>query len=366
MLEAEEPNLLHARGLARRHGWLQAVISAMQGLWSLYAHTGRPVEWAKLVDEVKSDFVNPANDGPLPGREEQWGVVNQYRVLIAEEARQWGEAERLQQAAVRWAREQAAEALALPAEALDGARRNRIRTLEVSLEWMGRIQRERESADCLTSYREAAEMAKRAGNQVGEATVAFNLGLAYMLLPAVRDLAEAERWSRRSLEMWGEEQRHYRAKCLSQLGFVAHERFQEARAAKRPKKELLEHLNAALLSYQKALALLPSDAVNDLAGIHHALGNIYGDAGDLERALPHYQDSIRYWEKQGDLYAAAKARLSVAVGLAKAGRLADARAYALATLRNFETYGDRAASEIQKTRQLLAGIDRLLTSTKAP
>ena len=110
--------------------------------------------------------------------------------------------------------------------------------------------------------------------------------------------------------------------------------------------------------------MLPSDAVADLAVVHNQLGVIYGETGDLGRALPHYQDAIRYREKQGNVYRAAGTRRNVALDLANAGRLADARAYALAALRNFETYGDRAADMIQNNRDLLADIDRRLTQTQ--
>ena len=44
--------------------------------------------------------------------------------------------------------------------------------------------------------------------------------------------------------------------------------------------------------YQQALALLPPDNLDDLAVTHNQLGNIYNDAGDLERALEHYNQSI--------------------------------------------------------------------------
>ena len=57
VLGAEESNLLHVRDLARRHGWWRRVIGAMQGLRQLYGHTGRRAEWARLVEEVTSDFV---------------------------------------------------------------------------------------------------------------------------------------------------------------------------------------------------------------------------------------------------------------------------------------------------------------------
>ena len=76
----------------------------MQGLRKLYAHTGRRAEWKRLVEEIVPDFVDPETDGPLPGREEQWGLVTEYRVRLAQEERQWAEAERLQTVHVDWDR----------------------------------------------------------------------------------------------------------------------------------------------------------------------------------------------------------------------------------------------------------------------
>jgi tetratricopeptide (TPR) repeat protein len=105
--------------------------------------------------------------------------------------------------------------------------------------------------------------------------------------------------------------------------------------------------------------LLPPNAVDDLAVTHNMLGSIYGDAGDLDRAVSHYRESIRYKELTGDVYGAATARFNVAVDLAKAGRLDDALLYAQAALRNFATYSDAAAEMIQKTQGLIAEIQRL-------
>ena len=69
-LAAEEANLLHARRLARRNGWWGPVISTMQGLRASTTTTGRRAEWKGLVEEIVPDFVDPATDGPRPGREE--------------------------------------------------------------------------------------------------------------------------------------------------------------------------------------------------------------------------------------------------------------------------------------------------------
>jgi tetratricopeptide (TPR) repeat protein len=358
-LGAEEPNLLRARHLARVHGWWQRVIDAMQGLNMLYGHTGRRAEWARRVEEIVPDFVDPATARPLPGREEQWDFITHYRVQLAMEAREWREAERLQRTHVDWNRERAAAALAIPLESLNGVQRNTIRSLAVSLEQLGHIQREQGQPDCVASYEEAIPLYQRVGDHAAEAVVAFNLGHAYLQIADRGDLAQAERWYRRSLELHDERDRLGRGKCLITLGIVSSERFREARAADKPAEEPLRYLNDAAQFYRQALDLLPPNAVNDLAVTHNQLGLIYGDAGDLDRALSHYRESIRYEEMQGNLYGAAQTRFNVAIGLANAGRLADALLYAQAALRNFTTYGDRAAAEVQETQGLIEWIESL-------
>jgi len=131
-------------------------------------------------------------------------------------------------------------------------------------------------------------------------------------------------------------------------------------AAQQPEAELLKHLKAAVGFYQQALELLPKNAVDDLAVTHNQLGIIYKNAGDLDRALPHYREAIRYREAMGDLYGAAQSRFNVALALMQAGRQVDAREYAYAALRNFETYEDRAAEEIQRTQGLIERIEQAM------
>jgi tetratricopeptide (TPR) repeat protein len=355
-LQAEEANLLHARRLARQHGWWPRVISAMQGLRALYGHLGRRAAWAGLVAEITPDFVDPASDGPRPGREEQWSFVTQYRVRLAREARRWPEAERLQRARVERDRQRAAASLALPANALDDAGRNAIRTLAVSLGQLSDIQREQGRPDCAATSQEAIALYQSIDDRAAEASRAFNLGHAYKNLPGLRDLDEAERWYKRGLELTDERDRLQRGKGFGTLAGVAYERFLDAREAGQPEAALLRHLNAAAGYYYQALDLLPPNAVDDLAVTHNQLGNVYDDAGDLERALRHWRESIRYRELAGDIYWAGAARLNIAGALANAGRLADARDYAQAALRDFEPYGAGAAADVEKTQRLIADI----------
>ena len=364
-LTAEEANLLHARRLARENGWYHRVTSAMQGLRQLYGQTGRRADWRRLVEEIVPDFVDPATDGPLPGREDDWGLVTEYRVRLAQEDRDWPEAERLQRVCVDWDRQRAAEELAKPVEDLTDAERNTVRTLCVSLSDLGHTLREQGKPECVRAYKEDYDLSLRIDDRPGAAATAFNLGHVYTggetgQTSSLRDLDQAEQWYRHSLELRDEHDRLGRSKCLGQLGAVARERFKDARAADRPEKELLRLLNDAAGLYRQALELLPDTAVLDLAVAHGQLGNTYGDAGDLDRALPHYRASIQYEERQGNVYAAGQTRFNVACDLANAGRLVDAREYALAALRNFESYGNRAAAEIARTQRLLAQIEEAI------
>lgn len=77
-LLAQEANLLHARALARDHGWWTAVVNVMQGLETLYIHTGRKDEWKRLVREIVPDLVDPETEQPLAGREELRDTVSGF------------------------------------------------------------------------------------------------------------------------------------------------------------------------------------------------------------------------------------------------------------------------------------------------
>ena len=355
-LTVEEANLLHVRRLARINGWWGSVTSAMQGLDTLYYQTGRRAEWRRLVDEIVLDFVDPETDGPLPGREEEWSLVTVYRVRLAREERDWEEAKQLQRMLVESSRKRAAPALKMPVESLDNVQRNDVRSLTVSLHDLGEIQREMGWAECVKSYEEALNLAERIGDNALAAVCAYNLSRAYTELPNLRDLYRAEERLQRSLEFHEESDHLGRARCLTGLAYVALERFDEAREAKEPEEVLLKYLNQALGRYLEALELFPENAVADLARVHNQIGNIYGEAGQMDGAMYHYNQSIQYGESMGDLYGAGQIRFNVAVALVQADRFQDALAYAQAALRNYQTYGDRAAEEIQRTKNLIKRI----------
>jgi len=221
------------------------------------------------------------------------------------------------------------------------------------------ILREQNSSDATKPDEEAFEILTNAKDYVSAAVVAFNLGHAYKDLPTLRNLDEAERWYRRSLELRAEGDKKGKGGCMVQLGNVASERFNDAKKGEKTKEELLKHLNAAANYYQQALALLPPDAVDDLAVTHNQLGNNYYDAGDLERALNHYNQAIRYCETAGNYFNAGLFQENVAIAIAPQGRIDDALLYANAAVKSFSHYGDGAAQAIQKVQRTIAWIEQM-------
>jgi tetratricopeptide (TPR) repeat protein len=216
--------------------------------------------------------------------------------------------------------------------------------------------------ECVDAYRESFDLALRIEDRVGAAAVAHNLGRAYQSLTELRNLDEAERWSRKGLELTSDGDRLLRAGGLRELGTVARQRFREARTAKKPEPELLRYLNDALRWYREALDMTPPDAVVELGVIHNLFGNLYGDAGDMDQALKHWRKAIHLDERQGNSYGAATTRRNVAISLARAGRFADARQYAEAALCGFQAYGAGAVDEVQNTLDLISRIAKAATA----
>jgi hypothetical protein len=261
---------------------------------------------------------------------------------------------------VDWDRRNAAAPLARSPETLTDNEKNTIRTLAASSGALGQILRDQSNPECVQPLTEQYELNSKIGDTAGAAIAAFNLGHAYMQLPALRDLDEAERWYQRILELVDKDDHLGQGKGNYCLGHVAYERFKDARKANAPQAELLKHLNAAVAYYQQALALLPPDAVDDIATTNWQLGFIFAEAGDLERGLNFWQAGINLFEKAGNLFEAGKHQRNISIFMVQADRISDGLLYARAALRNFEPYGQGAADVIQKTQGLIAEIEQAM------
>lgn len=364
ILQAEEANLLRARQLARQYSWWSRLIDTMQGLRKLYDHNGRRGEWARLVQEIEPDFIDPTTNGLIRGKEQQWNFVTHYRVELAKWSRKWQEAEYLQELCVKWDRQHAALALQLEPEKLNDSQSDAIYHLASSLHELGSIQRELGQPDCVLTYKEAMKLAEELNDQTHAAICAFNLGNAYKNIIAIRDLNKAEEWYQYSLKLRKQSDKYGRAQSVGQLGALALERFNEAQKTEILTENLQLHLQKAEQFYLEAISLIPADAVNDLAVTHHQLGIIYKNANDVKRALSHWREAIRYYESIGNLYNSAQTRGNIANILAHRGRLQDAMDYARAALRGFSTFGEATSNEIQKTQVLIQQIQDTIAQTE--
>ena len=359
-LAAEEGNLTHAVDVARRHAWLPHLNGMMQGLNALYRHTGSLVGWADLVESVAREVVDPTTGGPLGDLEEDWSLVTEYRAELAARRRNWAEAERLQRCRVEWHRRRCADLLAAPLENLDASQRQMIHSLLASIHGLAEVYGGAGNPKSAELYNEVYELAGHLQDQKGAAAAAFNIGKAHTTLPELRDLNKAEGWYKRSLDLHSKDDRLGRARCLGQLGSLTYDRFLDAVDAERSRVEAFNRLDESLELFLSALELFPTNAVHDLGVTHSHLGNAYGVKGNFERASFHYQKSIAYKEASGNLYGAAEVRANFARVLGLTGRLKDAKHYAVAALRGFQAFRDRASREVTETFELVAGIERSL------
>ena len=368
----EEANLLHARRAARRHGWWDLLLSAMQGLRVLYDYQGRLAEWARLVAEITPDYCT-AEDAPLPRREDGYTLVMEYRVRLAtDHDRDLPRAAALQEKVVAWNRRQAAPALALPPDApLDDDQRHRIRNLSVSVFTFGQIMREQGSPNCVAAYEESLSVDQRLGDTAGEAITHMNLGLAYKDLPAIRDLDTAEAAFQRSLALRNPNDALGRSKCLQSIGMVHHERFNESRQRDEPEEAVLVHAQAAEQHYLQALDLCPPSAIADLAPMHHQLGKLYADVGETEPAREQFEKAAQFCERIGNHYNAGIVRHGMAITYLRAAErepaparrrdlLRRGQAYAEASLADFQSYQGRAADEEANAQELIDDIAQAL------
>ena len=358
VLGEEEANLRHALSLARTSRLWHAAAGCLQGLWVLYTRRGRDGEWARLVAAVTPDFTDPATGRPLPGRDDQWWIITEHRVRLAQQARDWTTATTLQNALLAWDRDQAAEALAAPAANLAPAQRHEIRTLAVRLEELGGILLDQVDAGCLPYFQEALSLYERIGGRYEEGVLAVSLGTAYLRVPGLRDLGQAEYWYQRSLRLCADNDYMGQVASLAQLGAVALARFEDAQVASAAESVLLDHLNAALSYYQQALDLTPSGDHETRATVEMELGTIYGWGGYTDQALRHYQQSIQHREARGDIFGAGQTRQNTALVLARAGRVSDALHYARAALGNFQQTGPGATDYVGVAQRLIASLEQ--------
>ena len=104
-----------------------------------------------------------------------------------------------------------------------------------------------------------------------------------------------------------------RAQCLGQLGSVSLQWLQDGLRDGADETELREKLDEAVNYYEQALVLDPPDAITNLARTHNQLGIAYGFSPTEQRkSIEHFKNAIGYFDRAGEWFESAGARLSVA------------------------------------------------------
>jgi tetratricopeptide (TPR) repeat protein len=361
-LASQEPNLRHACRLAGDEQWWEPAAGIADGLGALYEAAGRLGDWEMMVDQLSSLCADGPAAPAKPGRERLWRTITEQNVKIARQRERLPWAEQLQRLCVDWDRRQAEPLLDAP-ETPDPAGAGKVRTLAESLFHLSGILRE-EGTPAITVEEEAIQLRERLGEKQQASMWAFELGEIYTDTPSVRNLPQAERWLKRSLELTRDDDPAGKAECLAALGRVAWERFNEARRSNAPETELRRHLTTARQYYQLALEHdLPSDW-GKLASHNQQLGHVSYALGDIDRALPHYRESIRCDELHGNTFGAAQTRFNLAIALRDVDRLAEARKFARAALEEFQTLGSPAKGFLERCEKLLAIIEERLMAKR--
>jgi tetratricopeptide (TPR) repeat protein len=357
-LSAQEPNLRHACRLAGDQQWWDPAAGIVEGLGALYEADGRLGEWEELVDGLRTLCAGQGNQAK-PGRERLWRTITEQGVKISRHRDHLPRAEELQRLCVDWDRRQAEPALEVVRVEPNPVEAVKVRTLAESLFGLSEILRA-EGTPAIKVEEEAIELRERLGEKRQASMWAFELGAAYTETPAVRNLAQAERWLKRSLELIHDDDSAAKAECLAALGRVAWERFNEARKGNAPEAELRRHLSTARQYYQLALERDLPDDWGKLASHNQQLGHVSYSLGDIDRALPHYRESIRCDELHGNTFGAAQTRFNVAIALRDVDRLGEARKFARAAQQDLQALGSPGAPMLERCDKLIANIEERL------
>lgn len=362
-LAADEANLRHACNLARKFEWWDLIPGCIHGLGALFEGADRIAEWQDFFDEMMEECADPATQEALPGRDLYWRAVAEQGVYSADKRRRLHHAEKLQRLCLHWDREQASSYLEVAVETLEETQKAVLERYALSLYLMGGVVR-RQGFPEPNIDEEAVDLQERLGDKETASQWAFELGLEYTDNASLRNLAQAERWLQRSLELKKEEDRSGKWACCAELGRISWERFGEARKANRAQMELLRFLNDARQYYLRALENDPPDDWAHLAAHNRKLGHICFSLGDLGRALPYYRESVRYYEREGNTEQAAQIQFTLALSLREANRMAEARKFAQDACANFKKVPDCDPEMLKRAERSLELVEQKIGETR--
>ncbi len=355
LLAVEEANLRQALVFADRFRWRGDLINLLAALCPVYLKSRRYATWMRLLEQVSRHFIHPDTHQPVSRKDQLIKEFIPYLVEVATKREQLSQAARWQAIMVIWDRQQSQTG------EITKSRRSvsTSHDLAESLAKLGAIYRQIGSPKAIESYMEAFQIAVTTGERSLASYYACKIAEAYVAIPVVQDLDQAESWTQKSLDLLGEQDDLLRSRSIALRGAVSYERFLKARKTNQPQAEQVSFLNQALSFYFEALELIPENDLPEQSSLNETIGLLYLQSqGLLETAIEFYNEAIEQKEQSGDVFGAAQARYNLAVALflvsANESDFSRSRNYAEAALRGFEVLGVDAMKEAQKVRSFLA------------
>ena len=213
-LRYEEQNLWQAYQFAIERGRPECRVGLLEGIWTLHGVEGRMSEWEETLTRMSADVVN-WDGSPLPGREDEYGLVASQRIYVALQADDMGAAQKLIEPYIWHCYLRVIEVVegAEVGESLDLARvldknaaidssatkerHKRLDSLADALVAAGTLYRRQKNPACKQVFLAALAYYRVTGNSLGQAFVLLHLAGVLSTVPEVRNLQEAE------LAAWG-------------------------------------------------------------------------------------------------------------------------------------------------------------------
>ncbi len=358
-LERIEPTLRRACELARKNDSTDELIAIASGLGTLYAERCYPSAWKDLGDFLEPLCTDPETKAAIPGEEALWREAVRQKVELAMKTSSVPQALLLQNMATQAERTRVKDFLGRPANKLNRAQKTTLASFAETLHRLASVQR----LDAKPSHEaedQAFELAMRAEAFDQASVWCLETGASYTESPSIKNLDRAELWLKRGFEL-ADDRPALRAKLFALLGQAFWQRFREDRRNERPVAELKNHLTHGLRSYEMAIEHTRNDDPRRLSELWLYYGHVHYSMGQIERAIPHYRQSIRYDVENGDACSAARTRFNIAIALRDLGRLGEARRYATQAYNESLELGGLAPENIvERSRRLIQLIERAL------
>jgi tetratricopeptide (TPR) repeat protein len=234
---------------------------------------------------------------------------------------------------------------------------------------LGEALRSQQDHDCVSFFGRSFELSKSLGRNDLAATAAFDLGLAYLSIPTMRDFDAADTWFQHAFALYPEEMPTHRASCL---GFRAEVQYQLCFALFSnglPIEMWRPHFDTANTLLNRAFTLLPSDPeVKRARGLHNQFGAFLLFASHFEKndksrrqrlldAESHFRAALRMAIESEKPLAIATFQGSLTRVLYQQDRFDHALDFARAALANYESAGDPEPEQSEYLRRLILCIE---------